>query len=135
MIKNLPLVVLAALIAGCANTSKDITEVYVSPLQYNGLDCDQLIQEEQRLRVRATQLGGTIDKTATNNNLAVGGAVFTGGLSLLFIGGNKEKEAEYARLKGEYSAVEQMQIQKRCTKQVSPQPSVSSAGSPSAQAK
>ena len=34
--------------------------------------------------------------------------------ALFFIGGTKEQEAEYARLKGEYEALDKVAIQKNC---------------------
>ena len=34
--------------------------------------------------------------------------------ALFFIGGTKEQEAEYARLKGEYEALDKVAIKKNC---------------------
>jgi hypothetical protein len=100
-------------IAGCATSSKDITEVYVSPLQYNTFDCSQLSAEEQRLRIRMSQLGARLDKAADNDKILAGSSVLLF-YPIFFVGGNKEQEAEFARLKGEYSAVEQAAIGRSC---------------------
>lgn len=101
-------------LTACASASKDVSEVYVSPLQYNSYDCDQLAAEEQRLRVRMTQLGARLDTSAKNDKWLAGAAVFTYGISLAFVGGNKEQEAEFSRLKGEYNAVQQSAIARKC---------------------
>lgn len=99
---------------GCATASKDISEVYISPLQYKSYDCQQLAAEETRLRVRMTQLGARLDKAADNDKIIVGASALLI-YPIFFIGGNKDQEAEFARLKGEYSAVEQAAIANKCT--------------------
>ena len=38
------------------------------------------------------------------------------GIPLLFVGGTKEQEAEFARLKGELTALQQAAIQTKCIK-------------------
>jgi hypothetical protein len=107
---------ISILITGCASSSKDVTEVYVSPLQYNSYDCSQLSAEEQRLRVRLTQLGARLDNAAKNDQIIVGASVLLF-YPIFFVGGNKDQEAEFSRLKGEYSAVEQAAIAKKCLNQ------------------
>jgi len=106
---------IASLLTACAKSSKDITEIYVSPLQYNGYDCDQLAAEAQRLRVRMTQIGGRLDQSSTNDKFIAASSVFLYGIPLIFVGGNKDQEAEFSRLKGEASAVEEAAIRKRCS--------------------
>ena len=34
--------------------------------------------------------------------------------AIFFVGGNKDQEAEYGRLKGEYEAIQSMSVQKNC---------------------
>jgi hypothetical protein len=114
-VKILAAIYCAFSISGCATSSKDITEVYVSPLQYNSYDCDQLAAEEQRLRVRATQLGARLDTAAQNDKMLAGASVLLL-YPIFFVGGNKAQEAEFARMKGEYSAVEQSAIAKKCSR-------------------
>lgn len=105
----------ALALAGCATASKDIATTYVSPNQYASYDCPQLAAEAGRIQTRVVQLGGRLDQAAVNDAgiMAVGLILFW---PVLFaLGGTKQQEAEYARLKGEYDAVEQMAIQKKCT--------------------
>lgn len=113
-IVGLLMVSLTCSLTACASASKDVSEVYVSPLQYNSYDCDQLAAEEQRLRVRMVQLGARLDESAKNDKWLAGAAVFTYGISLAFVGGNKQQEAEFSRLKGEYNAVQQSAIGRKC---------------------
>ena len=54
-----------------------------------------------------------------NDNLEPDNVTTTAGNLLswpapFFLGGTKEQEAEYAQLKGEYNALEQASIQKKC---------------------
>jgi hypothetical protein len=105
-------VLASALTVGCSTASKDIAAVYVSPIQYQAYDCEQLIAEIQRIHGRASQLAGRLDEAAGNDKALLA-------TSLLFwptlfaLGGTKQQEAEYSRLRGEHDAAIQMAIQKK----------------------
>ncbi|MBM4231110.1 MAG: hypothetical protein FJ184_10235 [Gammaproteobacteria bacterium] len=101
-------------IGGCATSSKNIAAVYVSPAQYQSYDCKQLLAEADRIRTRVVQLGGRLDEAATNDKMIAGAAVLIFWPALFALGGTKEQEAEYARLKGESDAINQAMIQKKC---------------------
>lgn len=104
----------ALALSGCATASKDIASSYVSPNQYANYDCAQLAAEGGRIQTRVVQLGGRLDQAAQNDAgiMAVGLILFW---PVLFaLGGTKQQEAEFARLKGEYDAVEQAAIAKKC---------------------
>lgn len=105
---------------GCSTASKDISATYVSPMAYQAYDCDQLMAEAQRVHGRATQLGGRLDQAASNDKVLTGVGVVLFWPALFALGGTKEQEAEYARLKGEYDAIQQASIMKRCGMVVPP---------------
>jgi hypothetical protein len=105
--------VACAMTAACSTASKDIAPVYVSPIQYQPYDCDQLIAEIQRIHGRASQLGGRLDEAASNDKALVAGSLFLWPV-LFALGGTKQQEAEYARLRGEHDAAIQTAIQKKC---------------------
>ena len=106
--------VFAVALGGCATASKDVTSVYVSPLQYQSFDCDQLAAENQRLQSRTNQLGGRLDEAASNDKaIGVVGAILFWP-ALFALGGTKPQEAEYARLKGDADAIQQSAIIKKC---------------------
>lgn len=99
---------------GCATSSKDISASYVSPMQFQHYDCDQLTAEAQRIQSRVNQLTGRLDSAATNDKW-----IFAAGLLLVWpaffaLGGTKAQEAEYARLKGEYDAIHNSAVIKKC---------------------
>ena|SRR3990167_4557152 len=102
------------MLAGCSTSSKDIAPAYVSPMQYQQYDCEQLAAESSRIQARVSQVGGRLDQASSNDQgiTAVGIVLFWP--SLFFLGGTKEQEAEFARLKGEHEAVQQASIMKRC---------------------
>lgn len=104
----------ATLLAGCSTASKDIVPAYVSPAQYSNYDCDQTRAEMVRVSTRVGELTGKLDKNRENDNITTTAGVVLFWPALFFVGGTKEQEAEYARLKGEYNALEQVSIQKKC---------------------
>jgi hypothetical protein len=110
---------------GCATSSKDIAANYVSPMQYQSYDCEQLASETQRIKVRVNQLGGRLDEAASNDKAITGIGLILFWPVLFALGGTKQQEAEYARLKGEDDAVQQAVIVKKCPGAVAPtQPAV-----------
>lgn len=105
---------LLAFLGACSTASKDISAAYVSPMLYQSYDCQQLIAESQRIQSRYQELGGRLDQAASNDKALVGVGVILFWPALFALGGTKQQESEYARLKGEYDAVQQTSIQKRC---------------------
>ena len=101
-------------LAGCATASKDITAAYVSPMQFQSYDCEQLSSETQRIQSRVVQLGGRLDTAASNDKAIAGVGVLLFWPALFALGGTKQQEADYARLRGEYDAVQQSAILKKC---------------------
>jgi hypothetical protein len=71
--------------------------------------------EAQRLRVRVSELSGRLDDAANNDVAiaAVGALLFWP--ALFALGGTKQQEAEFGRLKGEYEAIRQAAVAKKCT--------------------
>ena len=104
----------AVLLSGCATASSGIATAYVSPLQFQGYDCQQIAGEMQRVSVRVNQLAGRLDKAAENDKALVGVGVLLFWPVLFALGGTKEQEAEYARLRGEYDALQKVAIEKKC---------------------
>jgi outer membrane murein-binding lipoprotein Lpp len=100
-------------LGGCASAAKDVSSSYVSPLQYQGYDCDQIGAEGPRIQGRINQMTGQLDKAANNGKAITGVAVILF-WPAVFALGNKTQEAEYARLKGEGEALEQASIAKKC---------------------
>lgn len=103
------------LFVGCSTASKDITPVYVSPMIYKDYTCEQLSAENQRINTRVTEVGGRLDQAAANDKAITGVGAIIFWPALFALGGTKEKEAEYARLKGEYDAVNQAAVTKECS--------------------
>ncbi|MEJ5999666.1 hypothetical protein [Paucibacter soli] len=105
---------LCAFLGACATASKDISAAYISPMQYQSYDCQQLGAETQRLQARYVELGGRLDQAASNDKALVGVGMILFWPALFALGGTKQQEAEYARLRGEFDAVQQASVQKHC---------------------
>ena len=122
--KNIFAIALVAPISlfGCASGSGGLAASYVSPLQFQAYNCEQIDAELGRLYVRINQLGGRLDETAVQDGWrAVGSRLYWP--SLFMLGGSKEQATEFSRLKGEYQALELLAKEKQC------EPGNGSAGS------
>lgn len=106
--------VMASFLVGCATAGKDVTASYVSPAQFSNFDCDQIRLESGRLNARVNQLTGRLDEAANNDKaiLIGGGLLFWP--ALFALGGTKQQEAELARLKGEFEALQTASVEKKC---------------------
>lgn len=65
--------------------------------------------------MRVNQLGGRLDEAASNDKAITGVGMVLFWPALFALGGTKQQEAEYARLKGEYDAIQQTAITKKCS--------------------
>lgn len=101
-------------LGGCATASKDISSTYTSPMQYQSYDCDQLASESQRIQARVVQLGGRLDTAASNDKALAGVGIILFWPALFALGGTKQQEADYGRLRGEYDAVQQSAVIRKC---------------------
>jgi hypothetical protein len=124
---------IALLLGGCATSSGNIATAYVSPLQFQAYDCQQISAELQRINVRVNQLAGRLDKAAENDKALVGVGMLLFWPALFALGGTKEQEAEYARLRGEYEALQKVGNEKKCSAQLL-QPDAPAAPAPAASA-
>lgn len=102
-------------LTGCSTASKDIAASYVSPMQYNTYDCDQITAENARLSGKVTQLSGRLDEAASNDKAITGVGIVLFWPALFALGGTKQQEAEYAKLKGEHDALQQAAVLKKCS--------------------
>lgn len=103
-----------ALLAGCATASRDVAGAYISPVTYQSYDCKQLTAEITRVQQRAQQLAGQLDTAAANDKAIAGVGMILFWPALFALGGTKQQEAEYARLKGESEALSQAAITRKC---------------------
>ena len=116
-IRHLTVVICAisTFVTGCATASGNIATAYVSPLPYQGYDCQQISAEMVRVQGRASQLAGRLDQAASNDKALAGVGIVLFWPALFALGGTKEQEAEYARLKGENDAMQAVSVAKRCS--------------------
>jgi len=121
---------LAIVLAGCATGSKDIAPIYVSPLLYQSYDCQQLQMEAQRIQSRVGELGGRLDQAASNDKAIAGVGIILFWPVLFALGGTKQQEAEYGRLRGEYEAIQSAAVQKKCM--APPTPAAAAPAAPEA---
>lgn len=101
-------------LASCSQHPDKIPPQYVSPLQYDNYNCKQISSEMQRLSARASELHGKQEKSAKGDNIKTGVGIVLFWPTLFFLDNNSAQASEYAKIKGEFNALEQVAIQKNC---------------------
>ena len=110
--------------AGCGTLSKNVVPASVADQTFESYDCARLVEEARSRQVWAKRVAGVLDEK-TSGSVAhaltwVAFALISGG-SLGAPAPNgvpwtdtRQQEAEYARLLGEYSAIERVAMSKQC---------------------
>jgi hypothetical protein len=98
---------------GCATNPDRLGSTYVSPVQYQSYDCEQVLAEKMRVERRVTELTGKQAKAAKGDKVAMGVGLVLFWPALFFLAGGDHKE-ELERLKGEYEALDIVWIEKKC---------------------
>jgi hypothetical protein len=103
-------------LVGCASQPEELATQYVSPVQYQGLDCEQVSLEMFFNDTATTEIYTGLKKTADNDAAQMGVGLVLLWPTLFFLeGGDGPQAAEYSRLKGEYEALESVAVQKKCS--------------------
>lgn len=109
-----PLLCAALAVSACASNPDKISAAYVSPLQYQNYDCDQVRSELIRISSRVSEVTGQQRSEATKDAWAMGVGLVIFWPALFFLAGGSDKKDELARLKGEYDALQISATEKRC---------------------
>ena len=111
--KSVVLILIVSLLSGCATSPGRISAIYVSPLQYSSLSCEQIQQEMVRVSAKVREIAGIQQRKANKDAFALTIGLIIFWPALFFMMGGDKKQ-ELARLKGEYEALEQAAIRNNC---------------------
>ena len=113
--KNILILNLLILLISCASNPDSIDAAYVSPLKYAAYDCQQIGMELGYVGQRTNTLYANLrqKRSADNWQMGVGLILFWPTLFALE-GGDGADATEYAQLKGEFEALRQNSVEKRC---------------------
>ncbi len=103
-----------SVLSACATAPDRIQASYVSPMQYSGYDCDQIRQELMRVSGRVREVAGAQKRQSNSDAIAMGVGLVVFWPALFFLAGGSDRKEELARLKGDYDALEQVAILKKC---------------------
>jgi hypothetical protein len=113
--KSIPISIFFVSLISCASNPDSINAAYVSPLKYATYDCDQIGMELGYVGQRTNSLYASLrqKRNADNWQMGVGLVLFWPTLFALE-GGDDAEAAEYAQLQGEFEALRQVSVEKRC---------------------
>jgi hypothetical protein len=113
--KKLILAVLASTLVACASNPDKIDATYVSPLKYKDYDCDQIALEMDYVGQRTNNLYQRLKSESTADSWQMGVGLVLFWPSLFFLeGGDGPETVEYSQLKGEFKALRQNSVQRKC---------------------
>lgn len=103
------------ILSGCATSPNKISAAYVSPAKYQSFDCSQVAAEQAGVEQRTNALYHSLKKRNTNDKWMMGVGMLVAWPALFFLKGNNGvQNAEYAQLKGEYEALRNASVAKKC---------------------
>ena len=117
MRKSLLIVTLlvVAVMSGCATKPSKIQAAYVSPLKYKDYDCDMIAIEQTSIERQTNKLYHSLKGEADKDAAQMGIGLILFWPTLFFLeGGDGPEAAEYAQLKGEYDALQDVAVTKKC---------------------
>lgn len=115
MVKCVSVVASLCTLSACATDPNKIAASYVSPLKYEGYDCQQIAVEQAGIEERTNVLYHNLKGRNNSDKWMMGVGLLVAWPALLFMKGNNSAEnAEYAQLKGNYDALQHTAIEKRC---------------------
>ena len=103
------------LFVSCASNPDKITTAYVSPLQFQNYDCDQIALEQANVERRVNQLYNTLAAEAKGDRWQMGvGMVLFWPTLFALEGGDSPAAGEYSLMKGQYQALQTTSVLKKC---------------------
>jgi hypothetical protein len=109
------LAAITTLVFGCASDPVEMEAQYVSPIQYQQFDCEQISAEMGRVSQRTFELFERLYKLREDDEAQTAVGIILFWPALFFLEGGDGPEAlEYSRLRGEVDALEQVAREKQC---------------------
>ncbi len=102
------------LLGGCATPAVEVAPVPASPAEFITWDCARIHDERDAVQQRAADVAWAVDERAGNNILALGMGVAVFWPAILALRPEGLEQAELARLKGRFEALETAAAQKNC---------------------
>ena len=116
MFRHIVVFLWAASLLACASNPDKISAAYVSPMKYKDYDCDQVSLEMDNVSHKTTTLYHQLKKERNADNWQTGVGLVLFWPALFFLeGGDGPEAAEYAQLKGEFNALDEVAVQKKCS--------------------
>lgn len=107
--------VVGVVLSACASNPDNFRAADVSPIQYRPYDCDQIGSESARISRKVNDLYDNLKKKADTDAWQMGLGLVLFWPTLFFLeGGDGPEATEYKQLKGEYDALQQESIGKKC---------------------
>ena len=113
--KTLIICTAVAILAGCAADTSQVKAIPVSPAEYEDFTCKQIEKVTERLSLLAKEIGARVDKTAADDDAQTAVGLILFWPALFFLEGEETPDTqEFARLKGEFHAVQKAAVRKEC---------------------
>ena len=104
----------ALLAAGCATRAVDVKPLPASPAEFASWDCSRIDDERDQVQHRAADVAWTVDERAGNNILALGMGLAVFWPAMLAMRPDGLEQADLARLKGRFEALDSAARDKGC---------------------
>ncbi len=102
------------LLGGCASRSADIAASPASPAEFLSWSCERIVEEQDRVQLRATDVAWAVDEKVGTNVLALGLGFTVFWPALIATRPTGPEAEELARLRGRYEALAEAASRQQC---------------------
>ncbi len=99
---------------GCASHPDKMGATYVSPIKYEGYNCQQLAAEIDYVGKKTTELYTRLRRESNTDSWQIFGGVILWPILFTVEGGDGPEASEYSQLKGEFTALRTASVKKKC---------------------
>lgn len=105
----------AICVGGCVNKPSMVVPTTVPVAQFLSLSCPELMSERERIQDLVVRAGGRLEHARGNEQSAAVAGLLVVWPALFVLGASGDQERQFARLKGEYEAINQALNDKNCS--------------------
>lgn len=111
--KTIAIILIVSVLTGCATSASNLKPTGVNATKYNGVDCETLATEIERVELTVKERKQEVDRKATKDKILTTAGLLLFWPAFFFLSGDGVDQNEYQRAQGELESLKIAQ-QRNC---------------------